>query len=209
MKSIQTTTLSVAALSLLSILVAAGAFAAPAAACICQDVTFAPSSSSTSPITITQLSTTFTTGNSISYTDFGPDTAQYMNVWITGITPGWTVTITSGSTKTTVSGTDIIVGPLSGTGSFSYTITVTAPSTPSTTGQFTINSEPWSSSSSEGYNPGIACTPVTVYLKTTNPFPPPPNGVPQFPFGMALVLALAIPALLLVRKKQAPLSISA
>jgi len=39
---------------------------------------------------------------------------------------------------------------------------------------------------------------------TGGSFPPPPSGVPQFPLGMAALMALAIPALLLLRRKQVP-----
>jgi len=103
-------------------------------------------------------------------------------------------------TVTTLSATQIIVGPFSSSStSFPYTITVTAPATPLTTGQFTINAQP--SNSATHYSAvGTSCAPVTVYLKTTSPFPP--RGVPEFPSGMALLMALAIPALLIVRSKS-------
>jgi hypothetical protein len=32
-------------------------------------------------------------------------------------------------------------------------------------------------------------------------FQPPPHGVPQFPFGIALLMALAIPVLLVMKSK--------
>jgi hypothetical protein len=44
-------------------------------------------------------------------------------------------------------------------------------------------------------------TPIVIGTPTITPVPP---TVPQFPFGMALLLGLAIPALLLVRKKFSP-----
>jgi hypothetical protein len=44
-------------------------------------------------------------------------------------------------------------------------------------------------------------TPTSVSFGGVSPTLPPP-GVPQFPFGMALLMALAVPALLLVRSKS-------
>ncbi len=56
-----------AVLGLLSLLVGAGAFAAPVAACNCSAITFSTSSSSGSPIIVTSIMTTFgPSGNTIS-----------------------------------------------------------------------------------------------------------------------------------------------
>ena len=57
----------------------------------------------------------------------------------------------------------------------------------------------YSGSISEGYPPASACEP---FQTTTHTFPPPPTGAPEFPAGMALLMALAIPALLLVRSRS-------
>lgn len=176
--------------------------AAPVYAWTCNSITFTSSSTSGSPIIMAGNSQTFgPSGNKISYSDFS---GQYMYVYITGITSGWTVTITSSSTVTTLSPTQIIVGPLSDS-SFSYTIQVTGPGTANTAGQFTINAVPDSSSSSiTGGNlfTSGACSSLTVYLKTP-PTLPPPAGVPMFPLGMALAMAAAFPALLLAKRKFA------
>jgi len=55
----------------------------------------------------------------------------------------------------------------------------------------------YSGTGSGGYPAGSLCEPFTAL----NSFPPPPTGVPQFPLGMALLLALAIPGLLLIRSR--------
>jgi hypothetical protein len=52
---------------------------------------------------------------------------------------------------------------------------------------------------SSGYPSQHTCEPFSG--TTGGSFPPPPSSVPQFPFGMALLLAVAIPGLLLVRSK--------
>jgi hypothetical protein len=58
----------------------------------------------------------------------------------------------------------------------------------------------YSGTGSNGYPSSSLCEPFTA----SGNFPPPPqNGVPQFPLGMALLLAVAIPGLLLVRSKFA------
>jgi hypothetical protein len=173
---------------------------APAFAWECNSITFSPTSTSSSPITVTQITTVYTTGNKITYSDFSSD---YMYVYITGVTSGWTVTVTSPSPYTSVSN-GIIVGPFTGSGSFAYTITVIAPSTPSTKGQFTINAVPTSSSSSTSglYWSDFPCASVTVYLETAASFPP-PISTPEFPLGMVLLLAVTMTGLLLVRSKFA------
>jgi hypothetical protein len=43
---------------------------------------------------------------------------------------------------------------------------------------------------------GYDCEPFTLFAA------PPPASVPQFPFGMALLMAIALPALLLLKKKS-------
>lgn len=190
-------------LGLLASIAAVGATAAPAYACTCNTINFSPTTSSGSPHVVTTNPTIFT-GNTVSLEtgSFGGGN-DWVYVSITGITPGWTVVVTSPDTVTTLSGTQIIVGPFdSSSSSFPYTITVTAPLTPGASGHFTINAEP--SDSATSYSAvGVACAPVTVYLVTSSPtFPPPSTGVPQFPAGMALLMALAIPALLLVKSKS-------
>jgi hypothetical protein len=53
---------------------------------------------------------------------------------------------------------------------------------------------------------GTSSNPNTCYVIPNGspifPPPPPPPGVPQFPLGVLLVVAIAIPALLLVKKRQ-------
>ena len=192
-------------LALLFTLVGIGAYVAPVYACNCNQITFTPSSAETyaTPYTLSTIPQNIgPTGNTITY-DTG---ATYMYVYITGVIPaGWTVSITTGSTHTTISPTQMLVTEDS-SGTFSYTITVTAPATSNTRGQFTINAYPTNSAVSPWpiYGGAAACTPVTVYLKTGS-IPPfyPPTGVPMFPLGMALLMALAFPALLLVKRKFA------
>ena|ERR1022692_3201329 len=192
---------SIAILGLLAMLAATGATAVPAYACTCNTIGFSPGSSLTSPITITSNPTSWTNTVNLETGSFGNGN-DWVYVSITGITPGWTVTVTSTETVKTISSTQIIVGPFGpSSSSFPYTITVTAPLSASTTGQFTINAQPSQSSTSYS-SVGVSCTPVTVYLKTSPNFPPPTSGVPEFPFGMALLMALAIPALLVVRSKS-------
>jgi len=58
----------------------------------------------------------------------------------------------------------------------------------------------YSGSGSNGYPPASTCEP---FIAPNGTFPPPTFGTPQFPFGMALLLAVAIPGLLLVRSKFA------
>jgi len=53
------------------------------------------------------------------------------------------------------------------------------------------------SGSNQGYPSASLCEPFSA----SGTFPPPPTGVPQFPLGMALLLALAIPGLLLIRSR--------
>src|SRR5208337_2385439 len=55
----------------------------------------------------------------------------------------------------------------------------------------------YSGTGSGGYPSAAKCEPFTT---AGYPFPP-PSTVPQFPLGMALLLAVAIPGLLLVRSK--------
>ena len=50
---------------------------------------------------------------------------------------------------------------------------------------------------------GYDCEPFTLYSA------PPPTGVPEFPFGMALLMAAAIPALVLIKRKFSLPSIQA
>lgn len=181
-------------IGMLGTMLALSASAAPAFACVCGTISFTQTTSSGTPYVMTSNPQTFgPSGNSITYSDFGNGNAQYMYVTISGITAGWSVVLTSSSTVTTISNTAIIVGPFSGAGSFSYTVKVTGPGTAGATGQFTINSSPTTSSSSNSPS-GTPCTSVNVYLKT-----PPAHGAPEFPAGMGLMLAIALPAMLLMR----------
>jgi len=87
-----------------------------------------------------------------------------------------------------------------------YAVTGTGTTYPtesvSTTG-YSAGSYVWlvhySGTGSGGYprapSTGNDCEPFTLYKGT------PPTGVPEFPFGMALLMAMAIPALVLFRRK--------
>jgi hypothetical protein len=72
------------------------------------------------------------------------------------------------------------------------TVKVTAPSTPGSTTTLSVKA-------ANNQDGSADCTARTTL--TAGAFPPPPNGVPQFPFGIALLMALAIPALLVVKSK--------
>jgi len=206
---------SILALSLLATFAFIGtaALATPVYACVCNTITFDGSSTSGSPtVTVSSQPQVFTSGNTVSYSDFGKSTAEYMLITVSSVTAGWTVSITSADTVTTVSSTQIIVGlacaatntcASSGiSGTFPFTITVTAPSSPGAMGSFKISAEPWSQSTySGGSNPGVSCSPLTVDLETSTPFPPPTTGVPEFPVGMVALLGLAIPVLVLMKGK--------
>jgi hypothetical protein len=73
------------------------------------------------------------------------------------------------------------------------TVKVTAPGVPGSTTTLTLKAV-------NNYDSGSKCSASTPL--TAGAFPPPPS-VPQFPFGIALLMALAIPALLLVKSKYA------
>ena len=81
---------------------------------------------------------------------------------------------------------------------FTQTITVevTAPSVPGSTTTLRVHAV-------NNYDSGSTCT--SYVTLTAGAFPPPPTGVPQFPYGMALLMAFAIPALLLVKSKRSAL----
>jgi len=182
-----------------------GAYAVPVNACVCNTITFTQTSSAGTPIMITNYPPATTqfgpSGNSISYYDFGGDNAQYMYVTVSQ-PAGWTVTISSGSAVDTFPHA-FIAGPFSGTGAFQFTITVTAPASPGATATVEISAYPATSGTNPTQFPGSTqCTSVFVYLKTPTPFSPPP-GVPTFPLGMGLLMALAFPALLLAKRKFA------
>ena len=123
--SITTNKYTLAVLAILALFVGVGATAAPAAACVCSDLSFGTPSSATGtpgPIILTMTTTTFTTGNTMQYSDFGTSTAQYMYIFVTGVTAGWTVTVTSSSPTTATLSNGIIVGPFTNSGTISYTI---------------------------------------------------------------------------------------
>ena len=75
--------------------------------------------------------------------------------------------------------------------------TVTSdPFTESTSGSYSFKASFTGSGDWAGVTYTGSCEPFTL-----TPFPPP--GVPEFPFGMVLLLAIAIPGLLFVRSKYA------
>jgi hypothetical protein len=74
------------------------------------------------------------------------------------------------------------------------TVKVTAPATPGSSTTLTLKAV-----DNKDDSTGASCKASTTL--TAGAFPPPPNGVPQFPFGIALLMALAIPALLVVKSK--------
>ncbi len=60
----------------------------------------------------------------------------------------------------------------------------------------------YSGTGSSGYPSATAtCEPFSLFQG-----PPPPPGVPQFPFGLAALMAIAIPALLLVKSKRSAIA---
>jgi hypothetical protein len=72
-------------------------------------------------------------------------------------------------------------------------VVVTAPSTPGSTTTIHVTAVNY-------YDHGANCdvrTPLTA-----GAFPPPPTGVPQFPLGMAVLMAVTLPAMLLIKKKS-------
>jgi hypothetical protein len=83
------------------------------------------------------------------------------------------------------------------TGSGSTTYTSSSPSFSHAAGSFFFYVV-YNGAGTNGYPSSSTCEPFTT---TTPTFPPPPTGVPQFPFGTVALLALAIPAMLLVRSK--------
>ena len=110
-----------------------------------------------------------------------------------GTTPSGTA-LSSGVSPTTI----VIPASADNQGFKAYTSTLTlSSSTPAGNYAWVVQYAPPSGTRTGHDLPRMqTCEPFTL----TGTFPPPP-GVPQFPFGMALLLALAIPALLLVRSK--------
>src|ERR1039457_5836950 len=91
-----------AILGLLASLAAVGATAVPAYACTCNTINVSQGSSLGSPITLTSNPTVMTSTVSLESGSFGSGN-DWVYVSITGITPGWTVTVTSADTVTTIS----------------------------------------------------------------------------------------------------------
>lgn len=81
--------------------------------------------------------------------------------------------------------------------SVTITVTVTAPSVVGSMTKLTLMATDNYDSS-----PSAACS-VNTYL-TAGAFPPPPSGVPEFPFGLALLMAVAIPVMLVFRSRYLP-----
>jgi hypothetical protein len=106
------------------------------------------------------------------------------------VTPG-----SPSGTWTIVSVTPPNPVPSSPSDSISQTITVkvTAPSTPGSTTTLTLKAV-------DNYDSGSVCSTNTKL--TAGAFPPPPT-VPQFPLGFAVLMALAIPVMFVVKGKYA------
>jgi hypothetical protein len=78
------------------------------------------------------------------------------------------------------------------------TVTITAPSVPGSTTTLTLHATDNYDSS-----PSAACSAQTKL--TAGAFPPPPTGVPEFPFGFALLMAVTIPVMLVLRSRASAL----
>jgi hypothetical protein len=90
--------------------------------------------------------------------------------------------------------------PSSGTsGSISQTITVTV-TAPGTSGSTTLIRV--AATNNQDTSLSVGCR---GYVSLTSVAFQPPPGVPQFPLGIALLMALAIPALLVLKSKRSPL----
>jgi hypothetical protein len=121
----------------------------------------------------------------VTYSDFS---AGNYPMYITGTT----------TTGYTINASSNYYDGSSGSHTFTLKITNTNPSVSTGSATLKVNWTP-----SGGVTEPITCTTLTLNTHTLAP----PPGVPQFPYGMALLMALAIPALLLVRKAK-PLNAS-
>jgi hypothetical protein len=121
----------------------------------------------------------------------GGSTVVKIDVTYASFSPGdWPMTATiSPISSGFSSSTDSFSDSSSGTHTFSVTITNTITADTSGSGTVTLK-----------WDDGSSYTCGTLTLKT---FKGPPTGAPEFPLGMAVLLALAIPGLLLVRSKFA------
>ena len=176
---------SLAILGIASLFVGVFAMATPVAfAWNPCSLTLSPSSQST---TVPAGATVFTFLLTYSET---PTYASYFTFSTSSTNGAWSV---SGASPSRV--------PATGTSdSISQTIsvTVTAPSTPSSTTSVTVTAINY-------YDHSANCH-ATLRLTTTGVFPPPPT-VPEFPIGMVLLLALAVPALLVLKSRRLPLPV--
>jgi len=108
----------------------------------------------------------------------------------------WKVYALTGVGACTTTGSALFTTTASIAGDGSYH-TIPTPTGFSTTGH-SAGSYAWTVTVTySDATPKSACEPFTLFTA------PPPPTVPQFPLGMALLLALAIPALLLIRSKFA------
>jgi hypothetical protein len=163
-------------LGLLATLVAFGASAAPAFAWNNCGVTLSPSTQSTTvgPSSTTTFTYLFTYSDTSQYAASFTITAQSSN-------SAWTiVSVTSPVPHT---GTSDSISQV-------VSVVVTAPNTAGSTTTITVKGVGNQDSSSK-------CSTTTSLLTSGVT-----HGVPEFPSGLAVLMALAIPALLLVRSKS-------
>ena len=176
---------SIAILGLLATLAAMGATATPVFAWNSCGLVLSPIGQSTSigagqTVTLTYL---------LTYSD----SSQYAATFTVSasVTPG-----SPSGTWTVVSVTPPNPVPSSPSNSISQIISVkvTAPVVATSSTTLTVKAV-------NNYDSTSKCSTASSLSITPGSFPP-PNGIPQFPAGMALLMALAIPALLLVRSRS-------
>jgi hypothetical protein len=166
---------TLAILGLLASLVAMGASTTPAFANTINHCSVVGSSTITVP-----ASGSTTVKVTVTYSDFSSGNYP-MYVTASSVTPGYSINASSN-----------FYDGGSGTHVFTLKVTNTNPSVTSGTATLKVNWTP-----SGGVTEPIGCGTLTI--RTGADAPP---GVPQFPAGMALLMALAIPALLLVRSRS-------
>jgi hypothetical protein len=161
-------------LGLLATLVAFGAAATPAFANTVMTCSVSPTGTITVPTSGSTV-VKFT----ITYDNFGSSNSP-VTLSASSITSGYTANSSSFSPLTT-----------SGNHSHTFYISITNTNSAVTSGSATFKLSWPNSSGGSGFG---ACGSVNFGVPT--------HGVPEFPSGLAVLMALAIPALLLVRSKS-------